>query len=814
MSALAWTFLTLVSHWRRHFGNFCALFAGLALATALWSGVQALNAQARASYASAAALFEEGGMRRIDAPHGGLFPQELYVRLRRGGWRVSPVLEGAARIGEKSFELVGVEPMTATGEAMRGGGGGADGFLIGAGLTLLAPATLKEMDLDEGAAPSNERGLALPPLRVAKGVPPGFLIVDIGAAQRLLDRPGLLSRLTLAPGGDAGAPPLEKLVGDALRLVDADDAPGLEKLTDSFHLNLTAFGGLAFLVGLFIAHAAQGLAFAQRLPTIRTLRACGVTARMLAAALLAEAALLGLVAGGVGLVGGHFVAAALLPNVAASLESIYGAHVDGALEFEPRWAALGLCVALLGALAAAAGGVWATARLAPLETARSSARRLSIPRRFAGAVLAFAAALAGSLWGDSLGLAFAAIGALLLGAVLIFPVLLDGAARLGSRFAQGPIAQWFWADCRLQTPSLSLALTAMLLALATNIGVGAMVTSFRATFVAMLEERLIAEVYMEAASDADAQRIVAYLRSRPEVSAILPTARATTRLAGQPAEVVGLAPHETFRAHFPLLSARADAWDRVEKGEAALVSEQLARRLRLGLGDAVEAPTPTGPWRLEIVGVFPDYGNPRGQLRVDIDALARRWPDLRRVGMSLRTDPKRAARLVADLREAFGPALLRAMDQASVKELSLRIFEHTFAVTAALNGLTLFVSGVALFAALTTLGDLRLAELAPLWALGVARRRLSAMEIARIVSLAAATALAAVPLGLALAYALVAVVNVRAFGWRVPFQLFPAQWGQMLLLAVATALLAAAIPALRLARASPVALLKVFEDEG
>ena len=41
---------TLLSHWRRAPLQLFALVAGLALATALWSGVQAINAEARASY--------------------------------------------------------------------------------------------------------------------------------------------------------------------------------------------------------------------------------------------------------------------------------------------------------------------------------------------------------------------------------------------------------------------------------------------------------------------------------------------------------------------------------------------------------------------------------------------------------------------------------------------------------------------------------------------------------------------------------------------------------------------------------------------
>ena len=46
---------------------------------------------------------------------------------------------------------------------------------------------------------------------------------------------------------------------------------------------------------------------------------------------------------------------------------------------------------------------------------------------------------------------------------------------------------------------------------------------------------------------------------------------------------------------------------------------------------------------------------------------------------------------------------------------------------------------------------------------------------------------------------LTAVVNVRAFGWRLPVLLLPGQWATLFALALATAALAALWPALRLA---------------
>jgi putative ABC transport system permease protein len=107
-----WTLATLLSHWRRHPANLATLLVGLAIATALWSGVQALNDHARKSYASAAAAVSGADARALVSTRGGLFAQDLYIKLRLAGWKVSPVLEGTVRVGDKSLRLIGVEPLT------------------------------------------------------------------------------------------------------------------------------------------------------------------------------------------------------------------------------------------------------------------------------------------------------------------------------------------------------------------------------------------------------------------------------------------------------------------------------------------------------------------------------------------------------------------------------------------------------------------------------------------------------------------------------------------------------------------------------
>src|SRR4029079_14127649 len=242
-------------------------------------------------------------------------------------------------------------------------------FMTPPGQMLVAPETLSDLNLTEGATPSANGGMLLPPLRVQPQLVPGVLVVDIGIVQTLLKMPGQLSRLLV--GKTKGRlPPLESIADDQLRLVAPDAESDLERLTDSFHLNLTAFGLLSFFVGLFIVNSAIGLAFEQRLPTLRTLRACGVSARMLNSVMVIELASLALVAGLIGLVCGYLIAAALLPDVAASLRGLYGAQIPGQLTLKPEWWFAGIAISILGALAGAATSLIKAARLPVLAAAQ------------------------------------------------------------------------------------------------------------------------------------------------------------------------------------------------------------------------------------------------------------------------------------------------------------------------------------------------------------------------------------------------------------------------------------------------------------
>lgn len=793
----------LLSHWRRHPLQLFLLCTGLALATALWTAVQAINSEARASYARAAAQTRAPGLSELSAP-AGYIPLQQYSTLVQAGWRLSPVIEGRWRSPAGRVQLIGIEPLThpplpaAAGTAE---GGRLMQLLSPEGL-LLAPLPLAEA-LD--AVPG------MPAAAAAPDLPPGTVLTDIATADHLLQRNGALSRLLILPDQPPGLTPIAELAPSLILTRPGNSAAGPEALTASFHLNLTAFGLLSFAVGLFIVHGTVSLAAEQRRGVFRSLRAMGVPQPALAGLLMTELLVLALAGGSAGILAGYLIAQALLPGVSATLAGLFAAPAATGLELRAGWVLAGLAMAVAGTVLAGSQALWriwtlpvlaAPGVLAWARSDTAASRRLAAGG-FALFILGAAALQAGGLLSG-----FAFLAGLLLGCALCLPLALAQAANLCARRARSPLAEWFWADLRAQLPALSLALMALLLSLATSIGVSAMAGSFRLTFTAWMDQRLPADIYATARSDAQAAELQAWLEARG--ATVLPVRSAESLYRGAILEIHGVADHISYRRSWPMLTAEGAAWDMIAAGRGVLVNEQFARRQRLGLRDTLE-PLPGARYR--IAGIYSDYGNPNGQIILSLAELDRHFPGLPATRLAVYAGPGGAEALARDIRAGFDLSPGGLISQHRLKERSLAVFDRTFLITRSLSLLTLGVAGFAILTSLLGLWDRRLPQLAPLWALGVTRRRLALLDLLRSLVLTALTAVLALPLGLALSWVLLKIINAEAFGWSLPLYLFPGDWLRLFLLAQLAAGLAAAIPALRLTRLPAARLLGVFAHE-
>ncbi len=236
-----------------------------------------------------------------------------------------------------------------------------------------------------------------------------------------------------------------------------------------------------------------------------------------------------------------------------------------------------------------------------------------------------------------------------------------------------------------------------------------------------------------------------------------------------------------------------------------LANEQVRFLGGVELGETVTLPTPLGPKPFLVTGFFHDYGNPAYQFYLPRERLVDLWPDARTEGIALWVNGGR-------INEAEA-ALLRAgaepgdwVLQDDIKAISFGIFDRTFAITAALNVLTLLVAGTALLAALLAVHQARLPEYSHWRSLGV-----SLGEWVRIVALPLAlmvivTFLAALPLGYLLSWLLIYKLNVIAFGWTMPLDWTWLPVVELIFVTLAMVMITFMVAVIRVRQTLPLAL--------
>jgi len=172
--------------------------------------------------------------------------------------------------------------------------------------------------------------------------------------------------------------------------------------------------------------------------------------------------------------------------------------------------------------------------------------------------------------------------------------------------------------------------------------------------------------------------------------------------------------------------------------------------------------------------------------------IARVMPILRRA------DP---AAVRARVLARAGPDLvLGVVPNHTLRERALKVFDQTFQITWALQGIAVLVAVLGVIGTLTALVLQRGRELAVLRAIGARRRQIEAMIVTESVWIGAIGSLLGCACGVCLALILVHVINREFFGWTIRFALDPWLFVQAVALVIATAALAGLVPARLAAR--------------
>jgi putative ABC transport system permease protein len=139
---------------------------------------------------------------------------------------------------------------------------------------------------------------------------------------------------------------------------------------------------------------------------------------------------------------------------------------------------------------------------------------------------------------------------------------------------------------------------------------------------------------------------------------------------------------------------------------------------------------------------------------------------------------------------------------------SMAVFEQTFRITEVLRLLSVLVAFIGVLSALMALQLERRKEYAILRALGLTRWQISQLIVIESLVLGLLSALLALPTGLAMAWVLTASIQLRAFGWSMPFLVSGSPLLLTLAVGLLSALLASLYPAWRSASHDPAPQLR------
>jgi putative ABC transport system permease protein len=763
----------------------------------------------------------------------------LYVALRRVGLPIefAPIIEGYAAIGDRTLQLVGIDPFASPAFGSRASALGAGAvrledlprWFTQGGTVMMAAATAAELRLSAGESfPLEASGRTRSAQLLASfgAERPGdetLLLTDIAQAQEWLHLAGHLSRIALrVPAGRDGELALARLrerlpAGVEVHAVGSRTRENLD-LAATFAVNLQAMSLLALLVGFFLIYGAVSFAVVQRRAIIGVLRALGATRREVLTALLGEAALIGTVGAVFGLLLGVLIGHALVRLVAGTINDLYFVVTVSRVTLPAG--------AILKALGAGIAVALIAAAIPALEAATSNPqlglKRSVLEARATGASrwLLLASALLGA---GALAIVFGSARSLLAGFVALFLLLLAVAAlapaalRASARAAAhcsarvSPVARLALNDIAASLSRTGVAVAALSLAVCAMIGVALMVDSFRESLHDWLGRTLRADFYVTAPGPGFARPerriekdVAAALIATPGIIAHSESRRVRVESkAFGPVSLDALTLAPGSYAGFQLTAGnRGSVWDAYERG-ALVISEPLAWRLGLGVGDQLTLITARGPHAFEVAGIYREYGNDAGTALVSRAVYEAWWQDDAVTSLGLYLAPRvQAAGVLARLNAvAAGRQALLIRSNADVRELSMSIFERTFVITRVLYWLTAGVAALSLVSALVAWELERARELALLRSLGLTPRGVAVLIEVQTGFIGVVALLTALPAGVLTALMLIDVVNRRAFGWQIDLHVHASAFTAAFGVALSAALVAGVYPAWRSAHA-------------
>ena len=805
-------------------GRLSVTVLAIALGVALGAAVYLVNSAALNEFGLATKRLVGEADVVVRGPREG-FSEQLFTSLARDAAVAvaSPVLElEVALPGRRdALKVLGIDPFRAATlqPALIGDIGGGLFALFQPDSIYLSSSAAQDLKLRRGDLLQVTVGSSPKALRVQGILSEGTYsqelgLMDIASAQWTFNQISRLNRidLRLSPGSDVDA--FRRALGQRLPAGVVAVAPQVERdraitVTRAYRVNLNMLALVALWTGAFLVFSTQSLSVLRRRRSLALLRALGVTRGELQRALIGEGAALGVAGSFLGVILGVLFAAAVLRFLTGDLGNGQLRAVGASIRAAPlpmfAFFVMGTVVASIGAWLPAR----AAARQPPARTLKGGDGDYAVVARqstYAGVALLGVGAALSPLppLGGLPVFGYAAIAALLFGAVLLVPTLTVRALSLAPH-TRRIVLDTAVAQLRENVGLSTLSLASIIVSFSLMVAMAIMVYSFRVSFDQWLGKLLPADMQMREPfgsdtafwSAADQAKLAAVdgisrIEFRRTRQLLLDPKRAPVALIARGATAAQAA------EELPLV--RSDALPLPSNAEPAWISEALQDLYGYRLGGQIDLPLAGRTRRFTVAGVWRDYARTSGSVVISRQAyLAATGDDSANEGSVWLNSSAGAALTEAALRARFARGdSVEILTSTALRERSLQIFDRAFAITYALEAIAVIIglTGVSFAASSTALA--RRAEFGMLRHIGMLRRQILGMLASEGTLTSAFGVAYGLALGTGLSLVLVYVINRQSFNWSIDLAI-PA-W-QLAALSV-TLIAAAAVTALWSGRAA------------
>lgn len=829
----------------RHPAQIVLSLMGIGLGVAVVLGIDLARASARQSFDTTVDDLAGKATHHIVGGPGGI-DETVYagLRVRHGVYPTAPVVEAHVTVtGHPQVRLkwLGVDPLAES--SFRGTVPATQGrstfdliatLMTEPGSALLSRHTAASLALRVNDTFKVDHNGIRHALRIAGWIESAgngnadryrdWLITDISTAQEMLGMRGRLTRIDLMAHSETQAERIRESLPPEVELISsARRSDALEQLTRAFMTQLQALSLFALLVGMFLIYNTMTFHVLQRREMLGILRAVGVTRSEVFMLVQVESLFLAIAGTLAGIIAGIVLGKGLTHLVARTISDHYYALAVHGLALSPWLVVKSAAVGLASTLVAALPPAVAAARVTPSMAMRRVTAERDIGRglralAIAGVLLLIAAtgvlSTPGGPTSGFLGLALFVFGCAALTPGVCAAVLRPATPLLARLLGwRAGIAAGGLASSLSRTAP---AVTALMLAIATTIGISLMLKSFRGAVDEWLSQLLRADLYISATREGQESQplpadLAARLRALPDVEAIS-TAR---RLALESPEarhqlvIYQLAPESYAGFHF-LSGGGEDAWAAFDQGDAVIVTEPYAIRHDLAVGDSVQLRTEHGLHRFAVAGVYRDYSSDQGLIAMSRRTYSRHFDDPVVTGIGVYggkgVTSSALTRSVQSIVGSFPQLSIATREE--LRRSSLQIFDRTFTVTEVLRLIAGVIAFIGVAGSLIALQLERRYEHGVLRATGVTPAELATVIIGQSALMGVLAGLLALVVGIGMAAALVHVINVRAFAWSMNLHVDPALLIHGLLLATLAALMAGLFAAFAAARSSPIEALR------